>query len=41
MAIESTINQKPYNKKSNSRNTPAEWENQIEVGQQTWAKFIK
>ena len=41
MAIESTINQKAYDKKSNSRNAPAEWENSIEVGEQTWAKFIK
>ena len=41
MAIKSTINQKPYDKKSNSRNAPAEWENPFEVGEQAWAKFIK
>ena len=41
MAIESTINQKAYDKKSNSRNAPAEWESQIEVGKQKWVKFIK
>ena len=41
MAIESTVNQKAYDRKSNSRNAPAEWENSIEVGTQTWVKFIK
>ena len=41
MAIESTINWKAYDRKNDSRNAPAEWENSIEVGEQTWAKFIK
>ena len=41
MAIESTINQKAYDRKSDSRNAPAEWENPFEVGKQAWAKFIK
>ena len=41
MAIESTINQKAYDKKSDSRNAPAEQENSFEVGEQAWAKFIK
>ena len=41
MAMESTINQKAYDKKSDSRNAPAEWESSNEVGEQTWVKFIK
>ena len=41
MAIESTINQKAYDRKSDSRNALAEWKNPFEAGKQAWAKFIK